>query len=164
MVGVYVRELDGDETLNHLVSDGQTLSKETQNDLVHSIAKSREALELLDVPEAVLDDALELLVHQLDALEAGVEQESNLLLYEELECDFGHEQGGPRPHGVVYGVENVRVLQPFHGLDATQRVGEGRVEDVAYAGATGYLVGVDVSGVTLNLLAVGAGELCERVE
>ncbi len=114
--------------------------------------------------ETVLDDPLQLLVHQLHALETRRQQESDLSLDEQLECHFGDEEGRSRAHGVADGVENVGASESVQRFDGVQGRSERVVEDVADACPTGELVGLDVARVALDLLAVGGGELRERLQ
>ena len=93
--------------------------------------------------EAVLDDQLHLLVHQLHALKAGVPQQTYLLLDQQLEGHFGDEEARLGTHRVADGVIDVRGTQTLQGLDSVEGGGEGFVEDEAYACSTGDLVSVD---------------------
>ena len=107
VVRVDVGQLYGDEVLHHLVGHGQPLPEEFRGHLADPLAQGREALELGDVRQAVLDDELHLLIDQLHALEARVAEEADLLLDEQLEGHLGDEQARLGAHGVADGVVDV---------------------------------------------------------
>jgi len=96
--------------------------------------EAREAQKfLLHFRAAMLDDALHLLVHELDAAQRRLLEPPDLPLHEQLERHFGDEQRGPRARGVADRRQNVPFRQPGQRLDRVQRLTESFVKDVTYA-------------------------------
>ncbi len=112
----------------------------------------------------MLDDTLHLLVHKFDASEARLLQPTDLSFYEQLEGHFGDKEGWAGPGGIPYRREDVQGAQAAEGVDLTQGRVEDLVKDVADAGATAQLRGLNVLGHTVDGATVGRVEFCDDLQ
>jgi len=90
VVGVDVCEFDGDEVLDHLTRWDLALGQEVVCDLHNLFAQRLESHQLFDLE--VSNDALQLVVHKLDALQRWFLQSRDLAAHQHLERRLGHKQ------------------------------------------------------------------------
>ncbi len=112
----------------------------------------------------MLDDALHLLVHKFHASEAGLLQPADLPFDEQLKGHLGDKEGWAGPSGIPYRCEDVEGAQATEGVNLTQGRVEDLVEDVADAGATAQLSGLNVLGHTVDGATVGGVEFCDDLQ
>lgn len=106
----------------------------------------------------MLNNALHLLVNQLNTSQTRLLQPADLTLHEQLEGHLGHEEGWPGSSGVADGREDVQGAQAPKRVDTTQGAVEDLVEDVADARTTTELRRLNILGNTVDGVAVGGVE------
>ncbi len=112
----------------------------------------------------MLDDALHLLVHEFNAPEARLLQPADLPFDEQLKGHLGDKEGGTGSGGIPDRREDVQGAQTTEGVNLTQGRVEDLVKDVADAGATAQLSGLNVLGHTVDGAAVGGVEFCDDLQ
>ena len=109
------------------------LREQGVHDLHDLLPQVLEACQLMHLD--LHDDASELLIDQLDALEGGRLQSIDLLLREDLEGDFRHEKIGSQRASIANSSLYVVVCQRVKRVDVADRLRVVLVEDVVEARA-----------------------------